>query len=39
MKTGNRLMVYRVVDVPLEEVSGICLRWGPAGETSLRSDR
>ena len=35
MKTGNRLKVFRVVDVPLEEVSGICLRWGPAGETSL----
>jgi hypothetical protein len=35
VKAGNRLKVYRVVDVPLEEVSGICLRWGPAGETSL----
>ena len=35
MKAGNRLKVFRVVDVPLEEVSGICLRRGPAGEQSL----
>ncbi len=35
MKAGNRLKVFRVVDVPLEEVSGICLRRGPAGELSL----
>jgi hypothetical protein len=35
VKTGNRLKVFRVVDVPLEEVSGICLRRGPAGELSL----
>ena len=35
MKAGSRLKVFRVVDVPLEEVSGICLRRGPAGEQSL----
>jgi hypothetical protein len=35
VKAGNRLKVFRVVDVPLEEVSGICLRRGPAGELSL----
>ena len=35
MKAGNRLKVFRVVDVPLEEVSGICLRRGPGGELSL----
>jgi hypothetical protein len=35
LKAGNRLKVLRVVDVPLQEVSGICLRRGPAGELSL----
>jgi hypothetical protein len=31
----NRLRVSRVVDVPLQEVSGICLRHGRNGVTSL----
>jgi hypothetical protein len=31
----NRLRVCRVVDVPLREVSGICLRRGPNGRMSL----
>jgi hypothetical protein len=31
----NRLRVRRVVDVPLREVSGICLRRGRNGGTSL----
>ena len=31
----NRLRVSRVVDAPLEEVSGICLRRGRNGETSM----
>ena len=36
MKTRrNRLRAYRVVDVPLREVSGICLRRGPANELTL----
>jgi hypothetical protein len=35
VKAANRLKVFRIVDVPLEEVSGICLRRGPAGELSL----
>jgi hypothetical protein len=36
MKGGNgRLRVYRVEDVPLREVSGICLRRGPRGELTL----
>jgi hypothetical protein len=38
-KTGksnkNRLQVRRVVDVPLREVSGICLRRGQNGRTFL----
>jgi len=33
--TKNRLRVRRVVDVPLREVSGICLRRGRNGRTSL----
>jgi hypothetical protein len=32
---GDRLRVYRVEDVPLREVSGICLRRGPGGELTL----
>src|SRR6476469_10499829 len=32
---GDRLRVYRVEDVPLREVSGICLRRGPSGELTL----
>ncbi len=35
MKAHDRLAVYRVVDVPLEEVSGVCLRRGAAGELAL----
>ncbi len=35
MKAHARLTVCRVVDVPLREVSGICLRRGPAGELAL----
>jgi hypothetical protein len=35
VKSGKRLKIYRVVDIPLEEVSGICLRWSSAGDTSL----
>ena len=35
MKAHNRLAICRVVDVPLKEVSGICLRRGPAGELAL----
>ena len=31
----NRLRVRRVVDVPLREVSGICLRRGRNGRMSL----
>jgi hypothetical protein len=31
----NRLRVHRVVDVPLREVSGICLRRGRNGRMSL----
>jgi len=31
----DRLRVYRVEDVPLREVSGICLRRGAAGELTL----
>ena len=31
----NRLRVSRVVDVPLREVSGICLRRGRNGRMSL----
>jgi hypothetical protein len=31
----NRLRVCRMVDVPLREVSGICLRRGPRGRMSL----
>lgn len=35
-KSGqDRLHIYRTVDVPLEEVSGICLRRGPRGELQL----
>ena len=33
--TKNRLRVRRVVDVPLREVSGICLRRGRNGRMSL----
>jgi hypothetical protein len=33
--TKNRLRVSRVVDVPLREVSGICLRRSRTGGTSL----
>jgi hypothetical protein len=32
---GDRLRVYRLEDVPLREVSGICLRRGPRGELTL----
>ena len=32
---GEQLRVYRVEDVPLREVSGICLRRGPGGELTL----
>lgn len=35
MKGHNRLRVYRVVDVPLKEVSGVCLRRGADGELAL----
>ena len=35
VKAGDRLKVFRVVDVPLEEVSGVCLRRGAGGELSL----
>jgi hypothetical protein len=35
MKRRERLRPYRVMDVPLREVSGICLRRGPAGELTL----
>lgn len=35
MKGHNRLRVHRIVDVPLKEVSGICLRRGPEGELAL----
>ena len=36
MKRGtDRLRVYRVEDVPLREVSGICLRRGAGGELTL----
>jgi hypothetical protein len=35
MKSRNRLSVYRVVDVPLEEVSGVCLGRGAAGQLTL----
>jgi hypothetical protein len=31
----GRLHVYREVDVPLEEVSGVCLRRGPQGQLQL----
>ena len=31
----NRLQVCRVIDVPLHEVSGICLRRGRNGRMSL----
>ena len=31
----GRLRVCRVVDIPLREVSGICLRRGPKGRMSL----
>ena len=32
---NNRLRVRRVVDVPVHEVSGICLRRGRNGRMSL----
>ena len=35
MKGSRALRVYRVEDVPLKEVSGVCLRRGPGGELSL----
>ena len=35
VKSKNRLQVRRVVDVPLREVSGICLRRGRNGRMSL----
>ena len=35
MKGSGALQVYRVEDVPLKEVSGVCLRRGPGGELSL----
>ncbi|MET0773757.1 MAG: hypothetical protein ABWZ82_11785 [Candidatus Limnocylindrales bacterium] len=35
MKGSGSLHVYRVEDVPLKEVSGVCLRRGPGGELSL----
>jgi hypothetical protein len=34
-KREARLRAYRVLDVPLREVSGICLRRGQAGQMSL----
>jgi hypothetical protein len=34
-KSSGRLSPYRVLDVPLREVSGICLCRGPGGEMSL----
>lgn len=34
-RAGDRLRVYRVEDVPLREVSGICLRRGAGGELAL----
>ena len=35
MKRRDRLTVYRVVDVPLREVSGVCLGRGAGGELTL----
>jgi hypothetical protein len=35
VKGHNRLRVYREVDVPLKEVSGVCLRRGADGELAL----
>jgi hypothetical protein len=35
MKGHGRLHAYRIMDVPLREVSGICLRRGPGGELTL----
>jgi hypothetical protein len=35
MKRHERLHAYRVMDVPLREVSGVCLRRGPGGELTL----
>jgi hypothetical protein len=35
MKGQARLRPYRTVDVPLKEVSGVCLRRGPAGGSQL----
>jgi len=35
VKARNRLSVYRVVDVPLKEVSGVCLGRGAAGQLAL----
>jgi hypothetical protein len=32
---NNRLQVCRMIDVPLHEVSGICLRRGRSGRMSL----
>jgi hypothetical protein len=35
MKSEDRLRIKRIVDVPLEEVSGVCLRRGRDGEMAL----
>jgi hypothetical protein len=35
VKARNSLSVYRVVDVPLKEVSGVCLGRGAAGQLAL----
>jgi hypothetical protein len=35
VKAGRKLSVYRVVDVPLSEVSGVCLGRGAGGEMTL----
>jgi len=35
MKSRERLRIHRIVDVPLEEVSGVCLRRGLGDEMAL----